>query len=1413
MTRVHLSSSGREFKQPLELPEQDTTTTGAVVDTKHTAKLQSPLAGICATPGRLLRLRGSGAPATSEARLQTPRWAVLGATLLGLLVPLASAASAEAAPPTVTIQAPSPVNAGTGHYRLAGHVNPGGLETEWSFSCTPSCSPSGGASLPGDEEAHQVASTVTGLAPNTTYIVTLTASNTSGSVSAQTTLTTPSAATGVPWWHLETSSRPTFINPDEGEPAVPGGTEIQEIKVVTEGFEAENGEIIPNQAEITVKVAGSAIGEFATEHISSEFGITRLTSANLLTALEGPYGPGNVQVEQTAEGATIAFKISAPAGKAISLGALVGQGSARVVEPGSPGIPATPDGEIYVTAENVGNANLDAAVTPVTLKDVIPSGLEAVGISATEPAGEGAFNARVPIPCNEAQMTCEFKGTLAAFDALEMRIAVNVVGGEGVATNEVTVSGGGAPARAIARPITISSAPLPFGVHEFEMALEEEGGAVSTHAAAHPFQFTTQITLNQGRDVFPVTREKAEVVPVALAKDADFNLPPGLIGNPSKLTKCTAAQFFVATNGGIENHCPASSALGVAVSTVQEPGILNTILIPEPIFNMEPNFGEPARFGFNVLIANAPVFIDTAVRSEHGPGGAAPDYGVTAEVKNITQAAGFLSSTATFWGVPGAASHDGQRGWGCFFESRGLASHSPCLPAAELHPPVLFSNPTSCAASLQASVDIDSWDDRTFHNFPGTFSPSGDLNGCNQVPFAPSIKAEPTSNAATSPTGLNFDINVNDEGLDNAEGFVQSQIKKAVVTLPEGFTTNPSVAEGLKACTKAQYESETVDSEAGSGCPNESKIGDVEIESPLIEGHKVLGSLYVAKQGQNPYGNLLTIYMVAKDPELGVMVRQALKVTPNPVTGQLTTEVDDIPQLPFSRFHLSFRQGQRSPLVTPPTCGTYTVTADLYPYSEPATPIHDESSFQITTGPEGKGCPAGVPPFHPELEAGTINNAAGTYSPFYTRISRKDSEQEITRFSIKLPTGLLAKLKGVSECSDAAVAAAKAREHEGGATEEEAAPSCSKNSEVGHSTVGTGVGNVLAYAGGKLYLAGPYHGSPISLVSVNYAKVGPFDLGTVVVRFAFDVNHETAEVSVDGANSDPIPHIVDGIPIHLRDIRAYVNRPNFTLNPTSCAKKSTAATVLGSGANFASSSDDVPVTVSSPFQAADCASLGFKPKLALSLTGKKTHRGALPAFKAVLTYPKKGAYANIAKAQVTLPESEYLEQGHLKDVCTRKQFESGTTFGENCPAKSIYGKARAVTPLLGQPLEGPVYLRTGYGTKLPELAAALNGPQISIDLAGKIDSVHKKGTEGSRIRNTFSVVPDAPVERFVLELKGGKKGLLVNSTDVCKGSHHALAAFTGQNGKLDEYEPALEAQCGKGKGAKKKSKGAKKAGH
>ncbi|MCW2989067.1 MAG: hypothetical protein JWM24_2005, partial [Solirubrobacterales bacterium] len=789
-------------------------------------------------------------------------------------------------------------------------------------------------------------------------------------------------------------------------------------------------------------------------------------------------------------------------------------------------------GEVILTAANLGTTAADGGSSPIVIADTLPAKLQVVSISAL--AGGTGEEERGPVVCQKAPLSCTFTGNLPPYDEIEVRIRVTTLeGAESGERNEFTVSGGAAAAATISRPLAFSAQPTPFGIENYELPPEEVGGAGATQAGSHPFQLTTMINLNQaaartGKGVY-------EVQPAGLAKDVRFHWPPGLLGNPSPLPRCTIGQFLTNIKAR-ENACPPQSAVGVALVTVEEQKILGLGRLSIPIFNLEPAAGEPARFGFYVPITGTPVLIDPSLRGG-GPGEPEPDYGITVSTTNIAQTVGFLSTEATVWGVPGDPRHDNSRGWGCLAKARDLTGGPPCESSTALSPPAFLTLPTSClGAPLGTTVEAHSWVEPTNPLIVPASLSMPTLDGCNRLPFAPTIHSEPTSNAATSPTGLNFDLSFNDEGLLNQKGLAQSQMKKAVVTLPQGFTTNPSVAEGLKACPEAAYLASTV--QEGTGCPQESKIGDVEIESPLTEAPEtkekiVKGGLYVAKQGENPYHNLLAIYLVARNPELGVLVKQALKVTPDRRTGQLTTEVDNVPQLPFSHFHLSFRQGQRSPLITPPACGPYTVEADLYPYSEPNVPNHQTSAFQITTGPEGQPCPSGnTPPFRPNLEAGTVNNAAGTYSPFYVHVSRKDSEQEITHFSIKLPPGVTGKLAGVAECSDAQVAAAKAREREGGGGEEEASPSCPKASEVGHTLVGAGVGNVLAYAPGRLYLAGPYHGSNLSLVSITAAKVGPFDLGTVVVRFALKIDPETAEVSVDGATSDPIPHIVDGIPVH-----------------------------------------------------------------------------------------------------------------------------------------------------------------------------------------------------------------------------------------------------------------------------------------
>jgi hypothetical protein len=633
-------------------------------------------------------------------------------------------------------------------------------------------------------------------------------------------------------------------------------------------------------------------------------------------------------------------------------------------------------------------------------------------------------------------------------------------------------------------------------------------------------------------------------------------------------------------------------------------------------------------------------------------------------------------------------------------------------------------------------------------------NPQG-MIGCGRLAFTPSIAVKPTTLAVQSPTGLDFALDVNDEGLKNPSGLAQSDIKKAVVTLPEGMTANPSLAEGLAVCGEEDLARETATSEPGQGCPEESKIGTVEVQTPLL-AETLKGGLYIAKPYQNPFGSLLALYFVIKDPTLGIKIVQAAKVIPDSTTGRIVTVVENIPQLPFSHFKLHFREGARSPLVSPPGCGTYNATAELTPWAGGA-PVTTSSAFQIIVGPDEGPCPrGGTPPFAPEAVSGTQNNNAGAYSPFYLRIGRKDGEQELTRFTTNLPSGLTGNLSGIPFCPDSAIETARTKT----GTQETNEPSCPTASQIGHTLVGAGVGGVLAYAPGKVYLAGPYHGSALSVVSVTSATVGPFDLGTVVIRFALRINPITAQVEIDSNGSDPIPHIIDGIVVHVRDIHVYVDREKFILNPTSCNPLSISNTVTGAGANIASPIDDVSVTATSRFQAADCLNLGFKPSFKVSTSGK-TSRNNGASLSVKLTYPKapQGTQANIRSVKVDLPKQLPSRLTTLQKACTDAQFEANPA---GCPVASRVGTATATTPILPVPITGPAYFVSHGGAKFPELILVLQGYGITIDLHGET-FISKAGITSS----TFRSVPDQPVTSFELNLPQGPNSALAANGNLC----------------------------------------------
>jgi hypothetical protein len=948
-----------------------------------------------------------------------------------------------------------------------------------------------------------------------------------------------------------------------------------------------------------------------------------------------------------------------------------------------------------------------------------------------------------------------------------------------------------------------ASASFGFVPGSVDSTVFDEAGETYTQAAGHPASIKSEFELKtQVAEIY--SEEKFQTVKETYAEDGPLrrvtvHAPPGVIGNPTATPRCTVAEF-ISLGGLFRAPCPDSTQVGKVFTDFQQelfgPQIIH---FPSALYNLQPQAGQPALFGF--WVAAVPVLAVPNIRES--------DYGIDFSVINIDQDVHVLANEFTFWGNPASPVHDFERG-----SPTGKCGSGEFLPCPSGAPERAFLTlPSNCEhGPFAVPTEAESWagptDSATIISHDNEDNPTG-VTHCEKVPFTPRIGAQPSSENASSPSGLDFAMQIPTTGLESPVGRAQANLKKAVVTLPEGYTLNPSAGEGLGYCTQAQYESEKVNTPEGQGCPNSSKLGSVTVDSPLLEtGELAEGSLYIARPDdpntageENPFDSLVAMYLVARVVDRGVIVKSAGKVDLDPVTGQITTTFDDLPQLPFSNFKLHFREGGRAPLATPSSCGEKTTVAKLYPYSDPTTPTEVTSVSVISHGPDGGTCPkGGLPPFKPGLIAGSINNAAGRFSPFNVRLFRSDSEQEMTHFSIKLPPGITGKLAGVPKCSDAGIAQAKGREHVGGGKEEQVSPSCPAASEIGHTLVGAGVGSVLTYVPGKVYLSGPYHGSPLSIVAITAGVVGPFDIGTVAVREALEINPETAEVFIDATGSDPIPHITDGIATHIRDLRTYVDKPNFTLNPTDCDRTQTASTVLGAGLDFVSEADDNPITVATPYQAADCAALPFEPKLGLKLLGG-AKRGSHPAFQARLRMHGIGEAA-IERAQVTLPHSEFLENAHIKTICTRVQFKAGEGNGTQCPAGSVYGHARAITPLLSEALEGPVFLRSSEH-QLPDLVAALHTPSgIDFALVGRVDSV-----KGGGIRNTFEAAPDAPVSEFVLTMQGGKKGLLVNSTNLCKGTHKAEVNFAAHNGKRQSTKPALQAKCGKaskGKAAKHK---------
>ncbi|HEY4779565.1 MAG TPA: hypothetical protein VIH47_08245, partial [Solirubrobacterales bacterium] len=862
--------------------------------------------------------------------------------------------------------------------------------------------------------------------------------------------------------------------------------------------------------------------------------------------------------------------------------------------------------------------------------------------------------------------------------------------------------------------------------------------------------------------------------PVGNLKTVLVDLPVGMSVNPQATPQCALTSEGKFPSGG----CPADTQVGESIVTASVLGLLPTTLPGFPVYNIVPRPGEPARFGFDLDLGGlglanlGEVFLNAGVNWD----GDYHEY-FTIHVPEVPgNLAKILKDRLVFDGTTETQANDG----------RFLTTPSTCgnpegntVYSTFLH-----------ADSYEESAPDDGYDVSGPAVPPASFvngsqglesplprNPKGSgprerPTGCGKIPFAPTTSADPGTTQTDSPGGATVNVKV---PFDPNAAEYQSNVKDAVVTLPKGMGINPSAANGLHVCTDAEFR--RTGTRAAVACPANSKIGTVAINTPVLPDGTLTGPVFLGNQvGTDPEsGNVYRVFLDAESASRGLSVRLLGNVSANKQTGQLTAVVREAPELPFDSVQVKLNGGPTATLTSPPTCGPNATSHAMTAWSGTPDGGAADKGFTLSSAPGGGPCASTLAgrPFGPSFVAKPNSEKAEAFTPFQLHVNRSDGQQELKGVDITLPPGATAKLKGVPYCSAEELAKAAART---GAAQK-ASKACD-DSLVGSATIAAGSGPSPLEITGKAYLAGPYKGAPLSMAVITPALAGPYDLGTVVVRVALFVDSETAQIH---AVSDPIPDVFGGVKLDVRSVSLNIDKDEFTLNGTNCSKLATTGSLKGGGSDPTNPEAFSSFGVSDPTQLTDCDPLGFHPKLSLRLFGA-TKRAKHPRLRAILqAHPGD---ANIARVSVALPHALFLDQARLGQICTRPQFAAN-----DCPAKSIYGKARAITPLLGQPLEGPVYLRSSNNT-LPDLVAHLQG-QVDIDLVGRIDSF--KGG----VRTTFDRVPDVPVSKFTMTLPGGKHGLLVASKNLCKGKVKAIVQIKGQNGKKANKRSKLKTPCGK----------------
>jgi hypothetical protein len=857
------------------------------------------------------------------------------------------------------------------------------------------------------------------------------------------------------------------------------------------------------------------------------------------------------------------------------------------------------------------------------------------------------------------------------------------------------------------------------------------------------------------------------------AKDATVHFPAGLIGNPSATPKCTIADFSA-------DDCPIDSQVGMTF-VITGPGIPLQFL--SAVYNLVPPPGVAGLTGFKLSFFDSAQFTVLSSRTDS-------DYGLDANATSIFHGSGtpLYVFKELLWGVPADPSHDALRinlnngnifagGSTLFGEEFCDAEGAPSgddprsmvkacgggNPAPSNSPLTPFlQNPTNCDEPLETTFNVLSYDGETTHAEASW--PQG--TGCNQLSFNPSLYALPTTNQTDSASGIDVNLSVPQQLSPTVPS--PSELKAATVTLPAGFSINSNAVDGKTSCSDAEANFGT---RIAAECPEFAKVGSLELLSSALPG-PLPGFVYL---GSPLPGNRYRLFLVADG--FATHVKLAGTVTPDPETGQLTIDFPNLPETPLTAFNMHFFGSERGALATPTRCGKYAVQSTFVPWDSRLEPQTSSQFFTLDSGPGGTPCPQGARNFEPTFKAASTGNTAGAHTPFALEVARADGDQNLSGLTVTAPPGLTASLRGVPYCPESAIARLRDSSYPG--LTELAASSCPAASLIGTATAGAGAGSRPVHVSGKVYLAGPYKGSPVSIVVVVPAVSGPYDLGNVAVRAAIHIDPETAQVT---ATSDPLPQILEGVPLRLRSLQVNLDRPDFAINPTNCDAFAVFGTLSGN--------EGGRVTRSDPYQVGNCGSLPYQPSLSMNLSGGLRRLGH-PSIHAVLT--SSGGEANSRRVSVTLPQGQQLDNSHIGTVCTRVDFAA-----KRCPVDSLVGRAEVTTPLLDHPLSGPIYLRTS-NHELPDLALDLTG-QFSITAIGRVDSVN------ARLRTVFETVPDVPVSRIDVMLMGGRKGLVVNSKTLCGSPRFATVKMTGQNGASLMSKSRLRADCSKPRARKRGSK-------